>query len=229
MNSQVSDISRRLAAVRERIAVAAHRSGREPAAVRLLPVTKFQPPEKVAALLELGEKAFAENRVQDLVERAQAWPQSEWHLIGPLQSNKAKSAAAHADWIHSIDSAELCVRLGRLAVAAGRRPKVLIQVNVTGEASKSGCTPEELPALLAAAAAEPGLELKGLMTMGEAEASPEEIRAAFAQLRQLRDRHREAFPGLSELSMGMSGDFELAVEEGATLVRVGSSILGDRA
>jgi PLP dependent protein len=228
MNPQVSAISERLAAVRQRLDAAARLAGRDPASVHLLPVTKFQPPEKVAALLELGESAFAENRVQDLVERATAWPGAEWHLIGPLQSNKAKAAAEHASWIHSLDSVELCQRLGRLAAAAGRRPKVLVQVNVTGEGSKSGCRPEELAEVLAAAAAEPALELKGLMTMGAVDASDEDTRAAFAKLRILRDQHAGVYPGLIELSMGMSGDFELAIAEGATLVRVGSSILGDR-
>jgi pyridoxal phosphate enzyme (YggS family) len=224
-------IGGRLDGVRGRIARAEARAGREPGSVVLVGVVKTVPTELIREALALGLTDLGENRVQEaeahvaLIGRDVA----RWHLIGHLQRNKAGRALELFDRVHGVDSAELAEGLSRRAAAAGRRLPVLVEVNVSGETSKFGAAPEALMELLERVAGLPGLALEGLMTVGPPVARAEEARPGFARLRALRDR-AEVTLGLRlpELSMGMSGDFEVAVEEGATLVRVGTAVFGAR-
>jgi len=221
-----------LAAVRDRIAAAERRSGRHPGSVTLVGVVKTLPPDVVAAALALGLRDLGENRVQEAeaheerVGRAAA----RWHMIGHLQRNKVGRALELFDVIHGVDDGGLAAALARRAAAAGRRLRVLMEVNVSGEASKFGVAPERVVALAGEVAAHAALELAGLMTVGAPVARPEAARPAFARLRELRDAAAASLgQELPELSMGMSGDYEVAIEEGATLVRVGTALFGARA
>ncbi len=231
MNFDEVAFRRRLDEVRGRIREAAARSGRSPADVVLVAVTKTVPAEVVAAALGFGLADLGENRVQEaqakipLVGRDRA----RWHLIGHLQSNKAGRAVELFDRIHAVDDADLARALSRRAVAAGRTLPVMVEVNVSGEPSKFGVEPGGLGPLVEEVAALPGLALDGLMTVGPLVERPEEARPAFARLRVLRDEaERRLGRGLPGLSMGMSGDFEVAVEEGSTMVRVGTALFGPR-
>jgi pyridoxal phosphate enzyme (YggS family) len=244
-------LAERIAAVRERIAAAARRANRSPADVRLVGVTKTHPPETIAAALAAGLAEFGENRVQEAeakigtlaAERARI----TWHLIGHLQSNKARRAAALFDIIHSVDSLHLAEALSRYAAqAAELRPTplsplpILLQVNVSGEAAKEGFDLAawwERPAALAAFLADverilalPGLRVRGLMTIAPWGEDPALARPTFRAASALRDTLAQRFPAADwpELSMGMTDDFEVAIEEGATLVRVGRAIFGSR-
>ncbi len=223
-------IEQRLAGVRERIAAAARAAGRLPETVRLVAVSKTVDAAAVGEALAAGQRAFGENRVQELAAKAAALPgDCEWHLIGHLQQNKARAAVQDAAWIHSVDSLDLLERLDRIAGEEGRRPRVLLQVNMTGEATKSGLVPEAVPAVVAAARACANLSCRGFMTMAEFEADEAALRACFGGLRRLRDEVAERCGmDLPELSMGMSGDYEIAIAEGATMVRVGTAIFGPR-
>ncbi|MEZ4216667.1 MAG: YggS family pyridoxal phosphate-dependent enzyme [Myxococcota bacterium] len=231
------ELGERLAAVRARIAAAARRAGRAPDEVRLVAVSKRQPLERIAAAVLAGARDLGENYVQEARDKRDAVlaavagdaPPPRWHLIGPLQRNKAAAAVALFDTVETVDRAALADELARRAAAAGRVLPVLLQVNVDGDDRKSGVAPEGAEALLAACARHGALRIEGLMTIPRA-AGPDAARAAFARLRALRDRLRSApgGAGLRELSMGMSGDFEIAVEEGATSVRVGTAIFGER-
>ena len=218
--------------MRARIGAAAVRSGRRPEEVLLVAVTKTVPAPVVAAAMAAGQRVFGENRVQEAVAKAAACgPGAAWHLIGHLQSNKAKQAARLFDVVESLDSPELAAELDRRAREAGRRLRVLVQVKVGDEPTKSGVPPEEAPALIEAASRLPGLEVAGLMAIPPPSAAPEDSRRWFALLRALRERwDGECCPRgtLRELSMGMSDDYEVAVEEGATIVRVGSALFGPR-
>jgi hypothetical protein len=224
----------RLAAVRERVARAARRAGRSPAEVRLLGASKTVPVERLVEASRHGLVDFGENRVQEARAKVEAWPAAEaaptWHLIGHLQSNKAKGAVRLFDWIHSVDSASLGRELNRRAGEAGRTPFVLVEVNTTGEATKQGVEPPALEPLLVELLGLTHLRVRGLMTMGPLGGEPEAARAAFRRLRGLRESARRCFPGaaLEELSMGMSGDYEAAIEEGATWVRLGTALFGPR-
>ena len=232
-------LAARLAALRARIAAAAGRAGRDPAAVRVIGASKRQPAARVAAAARAGLRDLGENYVQEASskisevveilgsERAGAL---RWHGIGHLQRNKAREAVAAFACLHTLDSARLAAELARHAAAAGRTLPVLVQVNVSREPQKSGVEEEALPALLAAIAGHPRLRAVGLMTMPAPSGDPEAARPAFAQLRALRDALRDApgGAGLEELSMGMSHDFEVAVEEGATWVRIGTELFGPR-
>jgi pyridoxal phosphate enzyme (YggS family) len=233
------ELAARLADVRERIARAASRAGRSEADVTLVGVSKRQPAEAVAELAAAGLADCGENFVQEARDKiprvgdrlaAAGRPAPRWHLIGRLQSNKAKLAAALFDVIEVVDRAELARALDAHAAVAGRTLEVLLQVNVSGEAQKAGAAPEELPALAAEVAALPRLRLTGLMAIPAATAHPEASRPAFARLRALRDALCASGPGLTlpALSMGMSADFEVAIEEGATIVRVGTALFGAR-
>jgi PLP dependent protein len=232
----LSELARRLSEARARIDAAARAAGRDPATVRLLAVSKTQPPERVAEAVALGLRAFGENRVQEAEDKIEALRRLtaeplEWHLIGPLQRNKVKRAAALCDVIQSVDRAALVESLAREAGALGRRLRVFLQVNVDAEPQKSGCTPAELPELVRRVEASPSLELLGLMAIPRACEDPEEVRPSFARLRELLDalnRGRGHAPPLRELSMGMSGDFEVAVAEGATWLRLGTALFGER-
>jgi len=215
--------------VRDRIAAAAARSGRPASAVRLVAVTKAVPVETIRLLVEAGQKDLGENRPQQLRDRAAALANLDiaWHMIGRLQRNKVKYVVPAAPMIHSVSSLALAEEIGRRAQAAGSRAACLLEVNVSGEASKGGVTPAEAPALASAAAAAAGIDLVGLMTMAPLAEDPETVRPVFAGLRELRDRINREAPlprPLTELSMGMTQDYEVAVEEGATIVRVGTAL-----
>ena len=224
-------LAERAAAIRERIAEAAHRAGRDPEAVTLVAVTKTRPVETVRAAIAAGLTDLGENRVGELVEKTDAIADEavRWHLIGSLQRNKARDAAARADLFHALDSVRLADALDKRAAEADRVLPVLVQVNVSGEAAKHGVEPEAAHDLLALAAERPHLRPLGLMGMAalaeDARDLERVVRPAFQRLRALF----EAAPvPLSVLSMGMSGDYEVAVEEGATHVRVGSALFGPR-
>ena len=223
-------IGQRLAATRARVAEAAASGGRAPDSVRVVAVSKTVEAPAIREAYGSGQRAFGENRVQELARKAGILPgDCEWHLIGHLQGNKARLAVQSADWIHSVDSVDLLCRLDRIAGEEGRRPRVLLQVNVTGEASKSGLALPEVPLAVESAVGCAHLDCRGLMTMAEFAAEETALRAAFAALRDLRDRMAERFGvALPELSMGMSGDFEAAIAEGATMVRIGTAIFGAR-
>ena len=225
-----NEIAARLAEVRGRIDEAAARAGRAPGAVRLLAVSKNKPPEAIRAAYAAGQREFGENYAQELAEKAEALRDLDgiaWHFIGRLQRNKARQVVQVAQAVHTVDRAELAAELGKRAAAAGKRVRVLVEVSVSGEASKGGCAPGELAAVLAAVAAEPSLEAVGLMTVPPDTDDPEGARPFFAALRALRDQHGGA-ASLPELSMGMTHDFAVAIAEGATIVRVGTAIFGAR-
>lgn len=198
---------------------------------RLVAVSKMQPAAAVRALAALGQRAFGENYVQEgrAKQGELADLDLEWHLIGPLQSNKCRDAARHFDWVQSVDRAKLLPLLDRDRPADRGPLNVLLQVNIDGEASKAGCTPEEVMALSEQAAALPRLALRGLMAIPEPHPDEAHRRAAYARMRALFEALRARHPGVDTLSMGMSDDWPLAVAEGATLVRVGSALFGARA
>ncbi len=222
----MSDMAFRIEAVRARIRAAAQAAGRDPAGIRLVGVSKTHPVEAVHAAFAAGLVDFGENRVQELVPKMEAGPPGAvWHMIGTLQTNKIRHLAGRVDWIHSVPGAAALHEISKRAVAHGRTIRVLLQVNISGEGTKSGCEPDELPALVAAAAGLPGVDLRGLMGMAAPADDPETVRPQFALLRQLRDRHLSP---AHELSMGMSHDLEAAIAEGATMVRVGTAIFGER-
>lgn len=219
-----------LDAVRARIAAAAGACGRGAGEVTLVAVSKLQPEALIRAAYARGQRDFGENYVQELLRKRESLADLDgirWHVIGHLQSNKARQVAPFAHLVHTVDDARLGVELGRRAVAAGRVQEVLAQVNVGGEAQKSGCAPEALPALLDALSATPGIALRGLMTVPPHTDDPEGARPFFDALRELRDAHGGA-ARLPTLSMGMTHDLEVAVAAGATVVRVGTAIFGAR-
>jgi pyridoxal phosphate enzyme (YggS family) len=231
VNDASTAIRQRLDEVRGRIARAAGRAGRDPGSVVLVGVVKTVPVERIHAAVALGLRDLGESRVQEAEGHVGAVGRdaARWHMIGHLQRNKAGRAVELFDRVHGVDSAELAEALSRRAVAAGRRLPVLVEVNVSGEATKFGVAPEAVVGLLERVAGLPGLALDGLMTVGAPAGDAEAARSGFARLRALRDAGERALGlGLPELSMGMSGDFEVAVEEGATLVRVGTALFGER-
>jgi pyridoxal phosphate enzyme (YggS family) len=237
MDSIEQTVAANLARVRERIATAARRSGRGPEAVQLVAVSKLQPIARVIAALRAGVSLLGENYVQEAARRQDELRASapelatpRWHLIGPLQRNKAKLAVERFDVIESLDRAELAVALADRARATGRKLEVLMQVNVSGEPQKSGIAPSHAAELLGVCADLPELDVIGLMAIPEASEDPESVRPAFRRLRGLRDELAGVRGGarLRELSMGMSADFEVAIEEGATWVRVGTALFGAR-
>jgi PLP dependent protein len=196
---------------------------------RLLAVSKTQPAEAVRGLADAGQRAFGENYVQEGVAKIQALadPSLEWHLIGHLQSNKCREVAQHFDWLQSLDRLRLVAPLDR--ARAGRPPlQVLIQVNPEGEAGKSGCDPADIAVLAEAVAAAPNLRLRGLMAIPEPHPDAAVRRATFHRLRGWFDALQARYPGADTLSMGMSGDYALAIEEGATMVRIGTALFGAR-
>ena len=224
--SNLEDISRRLRA-------AAARSGRNPDDILLVAVSKTVPPDVVRAAAAAGQRHFGENRVQEGLDKIGATGDLplEWHLIGHLQTNKARKAAASFAWIHSVDRLELLRKLDEGAAAAGTRPNILLQVNLADEAQKSGADEAAVTALAKAALEARALTLRGLMIIPPIPDDPEASRPWFRQLRELRDRLvKGGLPAssLTELSMGMSQDFAVAIEEGATIVRVGTAVFGTR-
>ena len=226
---------RRLARVSERIRSAAERAGRNPADILLVAVSKNMPPSRVLELAALGQRVFGENRVQEaatkIPETASRWNGARlgWRMIGHLQRNKIRPAVALFDAIDSVDSLRLCEALEREAAAAERVLPVLFEFNCSGEAQKSGFRAEELPVLVERVRTLQSLDPQGLMTMGPLSPDPEASRPAFRELAGLRVRMEQALGrALPHLSMGMSGDFEVGVAEGATLIRVGTALFGDR-
>jgi PLP dependent protein len=228
MSDLSSQIAANLAAVRSRIVQAAQRSGRSADDVRLIAVTKYARLDGVRSLVDAGQVLLGESRPQQLIERAAALPgQIEWHLIGHLQRNKVRAVLPHVTLIHSVDSLRLAERISDIAGQMSRTPRVLLEVNVSGEKSKDGFVPEALQTVWPILRELPDVQIAGLMTMAPAADDPQASRPTFQKLRDLRDTLRSDAgedAALSELSMGMSSDFEVAVEEGATLVRVGSAL-----
>ncbi len=219
------------AAVLERIASAAARAGRDPGEVTLVAVSKTVAADRVQAAIDAGLHVLGENRVQEAADKISATSGGAWHLVGPLQSNKAGRAVELFDAIQSVDGLAIAQRLDRLAGErrAGRRLPVLLQVNVADDPSKAGFTPAGAAAALPAILALPNLRVDGLMTIGPLVPSAAAARPTFVALRRLSDELRERQPGLGPaLSMGMTDDFEVAVEEGATIVRIGRALFGDR-
>ena len=231
MDDYKSGISGRLQNLVERIARAARAAGRDPAGVRLLAVSKTWPADSVREAAEAGQRAFGENYVQEGVAKVEALAGLglEWHFIGPLQSNKTRLVANSFAWVHSVDRLKVAERLSGQRDVHLPPLEVCIQVNVSGEASKSGAAPDEVPELARAVAALPRLRLRGLMAIPEPTSDVALQRARFASLRQLRDQLNAGGLQLDTLSMGMSDDLEAAIAEGSTMVRVGTAIFGGRA
>lgn len=221
--SDLSEIPARLAAVRAQIAEAARGASRDPASVRLVAVTKGKPAEAIRAAYAEGQRDFGENYVQELVEKAKELAdltELRWHFIGQLQRNKVKAIVGLVKMVHAVDRAELALEIDKRATSP---IEVLLEVNVSGEASKAGCAPSDVDALVAAVRARPSLRLAGLMTIPPDVDDPERVRPFFARLREIARAH-----DLAELSMGMTHDFPIAIAEGATMVRVGTAIFGAR-
>jgi len=216
--------------VLERIEAACGRAGRAAADVRLIAVSKSFPAERVRSVLGSGHDLFGENRVQEALSKMdEIGPGARWHLIGALQRNKARHVVGRFELLHGVDGEPLARELERRSAAASVRQPILIQLNLAGEPTKAGLAPEELPPLLDTVATMEHLELRGLMTIPPPPATAEDSRVWFARLREERDRAAGRFGRrLPELSMGMTDDFEISVEEGATLVRVGRAIFGAR-
>jgi hypothetical protein len=214
-------------ALARRIDAAAQRAGH---AVRLLAVSKTKPVAAIRDVAGAGQRAFGENYVKEALAKQSelAGLNLEWHLIGPLQSNKCREVAEHFDWLQSLDREKLIAPLNRFRPADKPPLNVLIQVNIDDEASKSGCAPGQINALAQKIIASPRLTLRGLMAIPEPSPDMNKRRRAFARMRELFEALRAQHASLDTLSMGMSDDFELAIEEGATMVRVGTAVFGDR-
>jgi pyridoxal phosphate enzyme (YggS family) len=225
----MDDICSRLAHLRQAIAEAARRAGRDPAGIELVAVSKTQPVEAIVEAMREGVTCFGENKVQEARGKIDSLGRGVWHLIGHLQTNKAKDAVRLFDSIDSVDRIELAGEIDRRAEALGKIQNVLLQVNVAGESAKFGCDAASAPGLAAAINALPRLCLRGLMMIAPWSPEPEKSRPHFAGLRILRDRiEKETGLRLPVLSMGMSGDFAVAVEEGSTSVRIGTALFGQR-
>ena len=206
------------------IAEAERAAGRAAGAVKLVAVSKSFPADAIRRVYERGERRFGESRVEELIEKAAALPKDiEWHFIGHLQNNKVKKVLEHAQVIHSVDSVRLLERIDRLAEELGKKPRLLLEVNVSGEESKYGFAASALAAAVQRARELENIELVGLMTMAPLVATAQELKSIFSTLKRAADEM-----GLCELSMGMSGDYAEAVACGATLVRIGSAIFGGR-
>jgi pyridoxal phosphate enzyme (YggS family) len=229
----LSPIAENLHAVRQRVGAAARRAGRQPDEVTIVAVSKTFDAGAVREAWVAGQREFGENKVQEALQKINETADIEisWHLIGHLQSNKAKKAAGPFAWIHSVDSVDLLRRLDHAAVEQGSRPEVLVQVDLAGETTKYGAPEDQARLVVDAALDARGVTLAGLMVLPPWNDDQEQTRPWFVQLRELRDRWvAEGLPrhALRHLSMGMSHDFEAAIEEGATIVRVGTAIFGTR-
>ena len=219
-----------LAEARQRMADACGRAGRKPDEVELIGVTKTFGPDVVTEAWQAGVRKFGENRVQEAAAKIAHCPSGpEWHLIGHLQRNKVRPALEFFSVLHAVDSSRLLEQIDRVADEAGCRPRILLEVNVSGEASKFGLKPEDVAGVVEKTLQARAVTLIGLMTMAPFSPDPQQARPVFARLRELRDRlQRDLGVGLPHLSMGMSNDFEVAVEEGATWVRLGTILFGHR-
>jgi len=224
------DLAANLENIRQRIVAACHRAGRAPDSVRLLAVTKSQPPELVVEAAKLGLALFGENKVQEAKAKIPLCPaRLRWHMIGHLQSNKCRDAVELFELVQSVDSLALAEELNKRAEQAAKNVRILLEVNIVGEASKFGYKPEQLLLDLKKLNALPRLEIHGLMTVPPYSPLPEKVRPVFRRLRELREQCEQALGApLPQLSMGMSGDFEVAIEEGATMVRLGTALFGER-
>lgn len=233
----MATIADNLQAIRSRIAAAARAAGRDPAAISLLAVSKTHPPERIAEACAAGQRAFGENYVQEAVQKMDALARLlepapadglEWHMIGPLQSNKTRAVAERFDWVQSVEREKIAARLSAQRPASCAPLNVLVQVNVSGEASKSGVAPQAVMTLMHSVARLPRLRLRGLMAIPEPTADTALQRARFRLLRELFDAVQASGLALDTLSMGMSDDMEAAIAEGATMVRIGTAIFGAR-
>lgn len=225
-----SDFPQRLEAVRERVKTACQRSSRSIDDVEIIAVTKTHGPEVVRDAWEGGLRIMGENRVQEAAAKIpQCVSGPDWHLIGHLQKNKIRPALQLFTFFHSVDTPELLANIGRIADETGITPSILLEVNVSGESSKFGLRPENVPAVIEQALSMRQITLEGFMTMAPFSTNPEDARPHFARLRELRDKMERDFnASFPHLSMGMSGDYEVAIEEGATFVRIGTALFGDR-
>ena len=228
-----STIADRLAGIRARIAAAARSAGRDPSSIRLVAVSKTFPIEAIREAYAAGQREFGENRVQEALQKIASGGDLDirWHLLGHLQTNKVRKAAPAFSTIHSVDGVELLQKIDAAAADEGRTPELLIQVDLAGEATKFGVPPSDVPQLFDAAARCRAARVTGLMTLPPVPESPEDARPWFRRLRELRDEWRAAGVApsmLAELSIGMSGDFEVGIEEGSTMVRIGTAIFGTR-
>lgn len=224
-------IADNLAHLHEQIAQACRQSNRSESEVALMAVSKVHPVDVILEAYAAGQRLFGENRVQEFQEKSQhlsALTDASFHLIGPLQSNKTNKAAELFDAIDAVDSLKIAQRLNVAASALGKKLPVLVEVKLSDEESKHGLAPEELPALLAAIAGLESVEAVGLMTVPPWSLDAETARPYFKELRRLRDQSLKAHPALTQLSMGMSNDFAVAIEEGSTCVRVGTALFGKR-
>ena len=228
----MSPISQNLQAITTKIVAAEQEAGRAPGSVQLLAVSKTFGADAVLEAIAGGQRAFGENYLQEAVDKITALrgqqPPLEWHFIGPIQSNKTRPIAEHFDWVHTVEREKIAQRLSEQRPDGMAPLQICLQVNISGEASKSGVAPQELAALAHKVAAMPNLTLRGLMAIPEPAEAFEQQRAAFAQLRTLYEGLRGEGLALDTLSMGMSADLRAAVFEGATIVRVGSAIFGAR-
>ena len=226
----MDSIAHHLEVIRERVRAAAGRAGRDPGSVRLVAVSKTHPGDAVREAHAAGQEVFGESKVQEALEKIPLLPTSlEWHFIGHLQSNKIRKALPHFHLFHGVDNGALAAQIDRVAAECGCSPSILLEVNVSGEGTKFGFPPDRLRAEIAGLLALPRVKILGLMTMAPYASDPLESKPYFAALRRLRDDlEQQTGRALPELSMGMSGDFETAIGEGSTLVRVGTAIFGDR-
>ena len=222
-----ADIAINIAKVRQRIVRAAEKSGRDPSEITLLAVSKTRPASAIAAATAAGITDIGENYLQEALEKM-AWldrPETQWHFFGPVQSNKTRAMAEHFDWVHTVDREKIIQRLAQQRPATLPPLNVCIQVNISAEASKAGCAPEQIDTLASAIADCTGLRLRGLMAIPDADSNPAELTAMAGLFQSLQHR----YPGVDTLSMGMSGDLEAAVAAGSTLLRIGTDIFGPRA
>ena len=224
------DLAVNFSAIQQRIAAACARAGRDPASVTLVAVSKGQPPEVIRAAADAGQTLFGENKNQEAKVKISLCPDRlQWHFIGHLQSNKCRDAVRLFSMIESVDSLALAEEINKWAGQSAKTMPVLLEVNVAGEATKFGFTPERLLAELERINALPKIEIHGLMTIAPWSPEPERTRTVFRRLRELNESCGKILGApLTQLSMGMSGDFEVAIEEGATLVRVGTALFGER-
>jgi len=226
----VADIAQNLGAIRLRIEAACARARRDPSSVTLVAVSKGQPPEAVRAAVDAGQFVFGENRVQEAKAKIPQCPgHARWHMIGHLQSNKARDAVGLFEMIESIDSLSLATEVNKWAEKSAKTMRVLLEVNIAGESSKFGYNAARLLEEFLEVNSLPKIEIHGLMTVAPWAQEPEKVRPVFRRLRELKEQCEEKLGApLPHLSMGMSGDFEVAVEEGATIVRIGTALFGPR-
>jgi hypothetical protein len=224
------DLASNLTRIRERIAAACSRANRDPSSVTMLAVTKTQPPEIVSEAAQLGLTLFGENKVQEAKSKIPLCPERlSWHMIGHLQSNKARDAVGLFSMIQSVDSLGLAEELNKRAEHASKTMPILLEINIVGEASKFGYKPDQLLVEFDRLIALPRLEIHGLMTIPPWTPLPERVRPVFQKLHELKNECEQRLGApMPQLSMGMSGDFEVAIEEGATIVRIGTALFGER-